>query len=637
MKFLISFCNTKNYSELTKIGYSPLGLFDTNSNKLYWIPLPSNLEVNGITGLCQSPTHIFAIFPGPSPGVISINKSNPNNLKIIFLSNLGDPHSLVYHQNYLYIVSTSSDSIYKHEVYENGTVSATGILFWKPRNSEGNSDTHHLNSILIYNNNLLVSAFGIKTGDRWSSANNGYIYDITNSKYLKKQIYHPHTVTVNKDNIYVCESSSSSILKDHDIHFKLDSGYVRGLIVNKTQTLIGVSSGRLVSKSSGITNNPADLGALQSNCKVIVCKHNKYFFYDFSAFHNEIYDLMETNLKPPSTFKSVTLNKFSANFSTTKKTIYHLNPKPIGWQTYELESNLLDTYPTLKEDILSQNSATFINDLIINIKPKVVVGTGINTFLSLVSSSLSAKSRNFPINITAVNIKNDTPFKLKDLKEHLLKEKIHILSTKFSKIPAKFSNNSIDLLFVDGFNSLSHIKSTFKSWLPKISPNGIIIIQGINETKYDFGAKLFWEDIKLNHPSFSLLQSSGLGVLFLNKQPKVILDTILSSYYSLSTDLLNLYQLNKQVGEKDSLIQNLKTNLFELNSVNNNQNKQIKLLNMAQVKIENQLIKNINKNKLHIKATKNEIKILEFHLKNIRSSKFFILWQTYTKLKKIFT
>jgi hypothetical protein len=91
--------------------------------------------------------------------------------------------------------------------------------------------------------------------------------------------------------------------------FKFSEGYARGLATNDDFLVIGLSSGRKVSKSTGTINNIADPGELVPCCKVVfiemdyslgsclkgtpsIFRSQKMFAFDLNDFHNEIYDLL---------------------------------------------------------------------------------------------------------------------------------------------------------------------------------------------------------------------------------------------------------------------------------------------------------------------------------------------------------
>ena len=213
------------------------------------------------------------------------------------LDNLIDPHSLIIENEFLYIVSTGNDQVLKYRFDEDNMIISYVASVWKPDDSNGDADTHHINSIFKNINGIFISAFG-KKDKKWSSAKNGYILNINTDKKKIEKIYHPHSLSMSGKDYYYCESSTRSVIKNTKKIITLNKGYVRGLAFDGRYLLLGTSSGRKNSKSTGEVNNPAEDGILEENCKLLVYKKNffgKYKFmkeFDFSTEHQEIYDII---------------------------------------------------------------------------------------------------------------------------------------------------------------------------------------------------------------------------------------------------------------------------------------------------------------------------------------------------------
>jgi hypothetical protein len=89
----------------------------------------------------------------------------------------------------------------------------------------------------------------------------------------------------------------------------------------------------------------------------------------------------------------------------------------------------------------------------------------------------------------------------------------------FAEALNSFKDQTIDLLHIDGFHSYEAIKEDFETWLPKVSPDGIILLHDIHVRRNTFGVYKFWQEIKTQFKTIEFVGSHGLGVVFLGEVP----------------------------------------------------------------------------------------------------------------------
>ena len=82
----------------------------------------------------------------------------------------------------------------------------------------------------------------------------------------------------------------------------------------------------------------------------------------------------------------------------------------------------------------------------------------------------------------------------------------------FAEALADFPDASIDLLHIDGTHTYEDVKADFESWLPKMSPNGIILLHDVLVRDRGFGVWRLWEEITREGNSFLFDFGHGLGV-----------------------------------------------------------------------------------------------------------------------------
>ena len=82
----------------------------------------------------------------------------------------------------------------------------------------------------------------------------------------------------------------------------------------------------------------------------------------------------------------------------------------------------------------------------------------------------------------------------------------------FSEAVAQFADESIDLLHIDGTHTYADVKADFESWLPKLSPHGVILFHDVVVRDGGFGVWKLWEEIRGENNSFLFEFGHGLGV-----------------------------------------------------------------------------------------------------------------------------
>jgi hypothetical protein len=82
----------------------------------------------------------------------------------------------------------------------------------------------------------------------------------------------------------------------------------------------------------------------------------------------------------------------------------------------------------------------------------------------------------------------------------------------FAEAVGDFADESIDLLHIDGTHTYDEVKADFESWLPKLSPEGVILFHDVVVRGGGFGVWKLWEEIRGEYNSFLFEFGHGLGV-----------------------------------------------------------------------------------------------------------------------------
>lgn len=297
MYILVSFCN------LRAAGIPPLGLLNTNTSEFRVLQLPSGVpRCTGITGLAISKRYVYAAMQAIVPdagdlvgqSVLMIFDRTDLKLLNCYTFQLAvDIHSLLVSGHSLYAVSTGTDEVIRMQTRDAEIVSET--VFWRPQPELPREDIHHLNAINQWQRELFVSGFGKKTERLWGSANDGFIFNITRNEKVTSGLHQPHSMVAIHDGIACCESRKMAVRVPGKPYVQHLPGYTRGLCRVGTKLFAATSMGRKTSKSTGLINNPDELGELDGNCTVSRLSIDNLELEEtinLSAYSQEIYDLL---------------------------------------------------------------------------------------------------------------------------------------------------------------------------------------------------------------------------------------------------------------------------------------------------------------------------------------------------------
>lgn len=290
---LISFCNLpipkKNALVLLKLKGDDGSKYIQNQIR---IDYPQ--KTKSATGIARGSGRIFVLFMQSEKALIAIlNEKDFSLLKYQELPEVSDPHSVLYTDSELFIVSTGTDEIIQYSITDDELIKPR--VFWKASNSK--EDTHHINSIINLNGEIIISAFGKKEERGWPSAQNGFILNITNREVIKEGIYHPHTLSTRNGKIYYCESKRSEFrsIEESDYLFKFE-GYTRG-VAWLTDNIVCIASSNRGKNTrfrrilTRITNRDFIRGS-STLCILDVMQRKLIDVIDLSMNGPEVYDIL---------------------------------------------------------------------------------------------------------------------------------------------------------------------------------------------------------------------------------------------------------------------------------------------------------------------------------------------------------
>ena len=282
----------------------------------------------------------------------------------------------------------------------------------------------------------------------------------------------------------------------------------------------------------------------------------------------------------------------------------------------------------------------FAYDLVYNQKPKLIVELGTHYGTSFFSFCQSVKDQNLKCSLYAVDTWTGDPHASyygpeviesvrRNVKKYYPNLDINLLQMYFDEAVDRFSDNSIEILHIDGFHTYESVKHDFDNWLKKVTDEGIILLHDICVTKEDFGVFKLWEELKNEYSYLEFFHSNGLGVIFKKETNQFTLKSlkdIFSRYYSvyhlynsqkaiLNNKNENLEKIEQRLVDNNKELSNLHT---QITKQENENSKFLEIINLKNAEIKKQYEENEYKSKendkllnLCAEKTREIIKIVE--------------------------
>ncbi len=302
---LLSFCNQVTSPECS------LCFIDPASGRIRWLdiarwPDAVRERLAGVCGLAIRGDRLVLVTQSEQPWMVLWDLRENQLLSTLELRSCRDAHSLVWHEEFAYVVSTGTNQIYRIALMHDELTGEE--VFWTYPGTSPDHDQVHLNGLTIdCDGRLIASCFGEKTAEgRWGAA--GRVFYLDNYHILHDGLSQPHSPVVAGDTLAFAESKAGRVY----LHERSAAGgwtlrqsvsvggYPRGIAFRGETLFVGISADRKVSRSqkvqldSGHEPNPSALIRLDYRTGAVET------IPDVSFYGNEIYDIVPLDSPVPT-------------------------------------------------------------------------------------------------------------------------------------------------------------------------------------------------------------------------------------------------------------------------------------------------------------------------------------------------
>jgi predicted O-methyltransferase YrrM len=102
---------------------------------------------------------------------------------------------------------------------------------------------------------------------------------------------------------------------------------------------------------------------------------------------------------------------------------------------------------------------------------------------------------------------------------------VELIRAEFGAAAPGFADASVDLLHIDGTHTYEAVSRDFRTWLPKMSSRGVVLLHDTCVTEHNlgpsavhYGVARFFDEVCTGYPHIAFTHSFGLGVLLVGTE-----------------------------------------------------------------------------------------------------------------------
>jgi predicted O-methyltransferase YrrM len=196
----------------------------------------------------------------------------------------------------------------------------------------------------------------------------------------------------------------------------------------------------------------------------------------------------------------------------------------LAWITYSARFSIDDSTPWIHQISAWTGHRQFAYDLVRFLHPKTIVELGTHCGASFFSFCQAIKDAGMDSQCHAVDTWQGDPHTggyaediyqtVAQISASQFPGMANLIRSTFDEAVHLFSDDSIDLLHIDGYHTLQAVSHDYSTWLPKLAPYGVVLFHDIAVRTGDFGVHQLWDFLKQQFLHLEFQHYFGLGVLF---------------------------------------------------------------------------------------------------------------------------
>ena len=211
--------------------------------------VPVSVDNESTTGICCYEDKFLRCIQNSIDTPLKLIVYGKEEPQTLVFPEIRDVHDILAHDGKIYLVSSGSNEIFE--------VSSESYEILARHKFRGKGDAWHLNCLEVYENRLVVSAFGKfrrHRGYKGRTRGAGILLDLFSGEVILEGLSQPHSPKVIDGFFYICDSEKKGLnridMRTRETTVIEFENYTRGISFSDEHIYVGISSSRNIDQES---------------------------------------------------------------------------------------------------------------------------------------------------------------------------------------------------------------------------------------------------------------------------------------------------------------------------------------------------------------------------------------------------